>query len=111
LGFHLFWEQGAGGSNPSAPTNSIDIPNGCVIHYHGEPVAKLRSSHKRVSGRSGEWTAFATAHRCNVGDADRRGLYLRRAGIWDDGRDLVEVYGHRHLAFQEEGTQASGRRR
>jgi integrase len=81
-----------------------------VVHYKGEPVAKLRRSWKTVSG----------------GAADAPHVLRHTAATWlmQGGVDvfeasgylgmsvetLLDVYGHHQPRFQERASNATGRR-
>jgi len=82
-----------------------------VIHYQGEPVAKLRRSWKTVSGGADDGphvlrhTAATWMMQSGVDVFEAAG-YL---GMTVE--TLLEVYGHHHPSFQDKASRATGRRR
>jgi integrase len=84
---------------------------GAVVHYQGEPVTKLRSSWKRVSGGAADGphvlrhTAATWLMQDDVNVFEAAG-YL---GMTVD--TLLEVYGHHHPSFQEKAARSAGRRK
>ena len=82
-----------------------------VIHYQGEPVTKLRSSWKSVSGNAPDGrhvlrhTVATWLMQAGVDVFEAAG-YL---GMTVD--TLLEVYGHHHPSFQEKAAKAVGRRK
>jgi len=79
---------------------------GAVVHYQGEPVVKLRSSWKRVSGGAADGphvlrhTAATWLMQAGVEVFEAAG-YL---GMTVE--TLLEVYGHHHPNFQESAATA-----
>ena len=89
-------------------------PNTFVIHYQGEPVAKLRRSWRTVAGLVGSKRKdgpHILRHSCCT--------WLMQAGVdvyevsgytGVSVETLLEVYGHHHPSFQSGAASARGKR-
>src|SRR5262249_40111691 len=92
---------------------AVDMAHGisAVVHYQGEPVTKLRSSWKRVSGGAADGP-HVLRHTAATGLMQAGVDVFEAAGyLGMSVETLLEVYGHHHPSFQEKAAKAVGRKR